>query len=201
MASRLPVFRRRNRLGPGDLDAELEDDHVDGHQPAVDEPPTRMRGREPLQAYVVAAVLAVVGVLNLLVTTGKGAPAHPTLWLSYAGIVIAVLLAGSVQLRNRLISPFTAIIGAFFVTTAKAPAVLSIPHLIALFAALGFALTVSLRQRKDQKAAAPAGARGRGRRRGQAAPDPGEAKRPAANRRYTPPKAKETGKTPNRRRR
>ena len=43
--------------------------------------PSAMRGNEALWGYVVAGELIVVSILNLMVTHGKGAPAHPnTSW-------------------------------------------------------------------------------------------------------------------------
>ncbi|HLH46149.1 MAG TPA: hypothetical protein VKV25_03255, partial [Acidimicrobiales bacterium] len=196
MALRLPGFGRRRPPDFEDLEDGLEDEIVE--QAPVALPPTRMRGREPLQAYAIAAILAAIGLVNLFVTTGKGAPAHPQLWLSYVGIVLALFLAGTVQFRNRLISPFTAIVAAFFVTTARAPSALQYPHLVALLAALYFALSVALRQRRDQRAVAGT-ARSRPGRRGPSEAEAPTSTRPAANRRYTPPKDRSKDKSRNRR--
>jgi drug/metabolite transporter (DMT)-like permease len=159
--------------------------------------PSKMRGNEPLMGYGAALVIAIVAALNLTITTGTGAPAHPEPWTSVAGIVLAVALAASIRLaNNRLISPFIAIFGAFFVTLSKAPSSLSAPHIVALIAAVGFALVVSMRQRREQKLVSPpltadqrrAAADARRRRR-KGEPEPASlSKRPAANRRYTPPK-------------
>jgi phosphate/sulfate permease len=148
-----------------------------------------MRGREPAQAIAVAVLLAAVGVANLLVTTGPGAPKHPTLVYSYIGIALAVGLAVSVKWRNRVVSPFAAIFAAFFVTLARGPNSLEVPHLAALAGSVGFAVVVSMRQRKELRAQAPPRPAAGRRRRGRADPEPdSSAKRlPEPNRRYTPP--------------
>lgn len=156
--------------------------------------PTRMSGREPLFGYIAAGVIVLASILNLVVTTGPGAPAHPTVWPNYAGILFAVALTVSIRFRNRMLSPFIAIFGAFFVTLAKGPDSLSLPHIVTLLVGVAFAMIVSLHQRRDQKAMGPvtpadrraaADARAR-RRRGE--PEPTVTKHPAPNRRYTPPK-------------
>jgi uncharacterized membrane protein YccC len=164
--------------------------------------PSRMQGNEPLWGYAVAVLLVVVAVLDLTVTTGAGAPKHPTTWTPAAGLVLALVLAGTMRYRSRLLSPFVAIFAAFFVTLSKGPRVLGFPHILALVVAVGFALLVSMRQRKDQKALTPnmtaadrreaADARRR-RRKGEPEPPPGP-KRPPPSARYTPPKSKTTPK-------
>ncbi len=155
-----------------------------------------MQGNEPLLGYVAGAVIIVGAVLNLVITTGAGAPAHPTTWNSLVAIVLAVALVVSIRFRNRMISPFIAIFGAFFVTLGKSPKSLSAPHIAVLVIAVAFAIIVSLHQRRDQKiltpAATPAARRAaadarRRRRKGEPEPPP-PSSRPAANRRYTPPK-------------
>ena len=164
--------------------------------------PTRMSGREPLFGYIAAGVIVLASILNLVVTTGPGAPAHPTTWANYAGILFALALTVSIRFRNRMLSPFIAIFGAFFVTLAKGPDSLSLPHIVTLLVGVAFAMIVSLHQRRDQKALGPvtpagrraaADARAR-RRRGE--PEPTVTKHPAPNRRYTPPKdrSKSTGR-------
>jgi hypothetical protein len=162
-----------------------------------DEGPATMKGSEPLFGYGVAAVLVIVAVLDLTITTGSGAPKHHSASEPVIGLLLAGVLAVSLRWRNRLVSPFIAIFAAFFVTLAKAPSALSIPHIIALVVAVGFAVQLSVRQRRDQKALGPAmspaerraaaDARRR-RRKGEPEPAPG-IKRPPPNARYTPPKS------------
>jgi hypothetical protein len=158
--------------------------------------PNRMQGNEHLFGYAAAVVIALGGVLDLMVTTGKGAPAHPSTWTAYIGILLAIALVVSIQFRHRMISPFVAIFGAFFVTLAKGPDSLETPHIVVLMVSVAFAVIVSLRQRRDQKALTPtltsaerrAAADARRRRR-KGEPDlPAPVKRPSPNRRYTPPK-------------
>lgn len=155
-----------------------------------DASPMRMQGREQLWGYAAAAILAAGAVANLLDTTGKGAPAHPVLWPSWVGLALAAGLAGSIQFRNRLLSPFTAIFAAFFLTLERGPDSLAYIHIVVLFAAVGFAVAVTMRQRRQQRALGPA--RGRSGRGGAAsrgtADDSGRARKPPPNRRYTPPK-------------
>jgi hypothetical protein len=128
-------------------------------RPPTDQPgpvsASRMQGREPLMGYVAAAAIAIGGVLDVVVTKGKGAAAHPDTWEAYAGIVLAAAVVASVQYRNRLLSPFVAIFGAFFVTLPKGPSSLSIPHIVVLMVAVAFAVIVSMHQRRDQRALTP----------------------------------------------
>jgi hypothetical protein len=108
-----------------------------------------------------------------------------------------VAVVASVQYRNRLLSPFVAIFGAFFVTLPKGPSSLSIPHIIVLMVAVSFAVIVSIHQRRDQRILTPqmtaadrrAAADARRRRRKGEPEEPAAVKRPPANRRYTPPKS------------
>jgi hypothetical protein len=194
--ARFGGFSRR----PAGVDEPDDENGVDeaparSTAPVAEEPvnPMRMSGREPTQGYIVSGLLVLVGILDLVITSGAGTPKHETLWYAYVGIALGIALAVSIRYRNRLASPFIAIFGAFFVTLAKAPNALTVPHLAALLGSVAFAVVVTLRQRKDQKTLTPGGARGaagasRNRRRGEAEP-PAASNRPAANRRYTPPKA------------
>jgi len=182
-----------------DEDWDTDADPVGDFGEVDDEPalpvPSRMAGREPLQGYVATAVLLAIGVANLAITTGKGAPAHPTLWYSYVGLALAVGLGVSIRYRNRLVSPFVAIFAAFFLTLAKGPDVLGTPHLVALVVAVGYALVLSMHQRRDQKALSaatgiPMRRSRRDRRQPPSAPGADDGlRRPRPNRRYTPPKA------------
>jgi hypothetical protein len=159
--------------------------------------PSTMKTNEPLLGLAVAAIILVVGVLDLTVTTGAGAPKHQETWAPLVGIALAVALALSVRWRNRLISPFIAIFAAYFVELAKAPKSISTAHVIALAAAVGFAVALTLRHRNAQKAAGtPTGAAQRRaaadarRRRRKGEPEPeATVKRPPPSARYTPPKS------------
>jgi hypothetical protein len=168
--------------------------------PPSDGNPGRMKGREPLQGVAVAVIVAVGAVLDLVVTTGAGAPKHPNAAFPVIAVVLAVGLAVSVRFRNRLLSPFLAIFAAFFATLGKAPRSLGVPHIVVLVTAVGFALIVSMRQRREQKAITPtataadrraANEARRRRRKGEPEPEP-TVVRPVANRRYTPPKKART---------
>ena len=165
-------------------------------QPEAKTGPATMKGNEPLLGLVVAAIIIAVGVLDLVVTTGAGAPKHPQTWAPVVGILLALVLVVSVRFRNRLVSPFISIFAAYFVEVFKAPKSLSVPHVIVLASAVGFALILTMRHRGEQKAAgvgtpaerrAAAEARRR-RRKGEPEPPPA-VKRPPPSARYTPPKA------------
>src|SRR6185437_4594312 len=56
--------------------------------------PATMRGTEPLYGYVVAIELIGVSILNLTVTHGTGAPAHPPTRLSVIGLIGSIALIG-----------------------------------------------------------------------------------------------------------
>jgi hypothetical protein len=159
--------------------------------------PSTMKGNEALLGLAVAGIIIAVAVLDLTVTTGAGAPKHPETWAPVVGIVLAVALIASLRFRNRLASPFVAIFAAYFVELAKTPKSISTAHVIALAAAVGFAVALTLRHRSAQKAAgtmtgpaqrrAAADARRR-RRKGEPEPE-ATMKRPPASARYTPPKS------------
>ncbi|MHB1930111.1 MAG: hypothetical protein ACYCUG_11965 [Acidimicrobiales bacterium] len=149
-----------------------------------------------MYGYATAVVILAVAVLNLVVTKGKGAPAHPALWPSYAAIVLALGLAVSMRWRSRMVSPFVAIFGGMFDTLVRGPDSIATAHYVVIFAAFGFAVALTMRQRREQKALGILPSRGRrgGRatnpasgRRGASAADDGP-KKPVASRRYTPPK-------------
>ena len=71
-----------------------------------------MQPNEILGGYVVAAVLAIAGVLNLVITTGKGAPKNPPTTLTVIGFGVVVFMLVLIQARKRLLAPFAAILAA-----------------------------------------------------------------------------------------
>ncbi len=166
--------------------------------------PSRMRGTEPLYGYVIGLELLAVAIVQMVVRGGKGAPAHPQTGLQIAAIAASVAFFGVLQLRNRTIVGFAAIIAAFFVTLPRVPNSLSAVHIFALVFPLAYGLIISQRQRKAMMAAAR-GSRGGGASRREAARAAATARRsdrrrgkraepapsgPRPNARYTPPKAK-----------
>jgi hypothetical protein len=188
-----PASRRRVAAQPVDDDPDLK--------------PTAMRGPELRYGYIVAAVLAVVGVLNLLITHGKGAPKHPPTGASIGGLLAVAAFVGLLQLRHRLVAPFAAIIAAFFVTTPKVPdALATTGHILALLLPVAYAVWITQRHRKSQRARqgsplrmtpaerrAAAEARRGNRRSGRTSGSTtarAPASGPRASPRYTPPKAK-----------
>jgi hypothetical protein len=178
--------------------------------------PSTMRWPEPLYGGVVALELIVIAILNLTVTTGKGAPTHSQTTLSLVGLLCAGGFGALLFTRNRMIVSFGAIAAGFFVTLPKVPDRVTVFHLFGLIFPLIYAFVLTQRQRKDsaalQKARAAGGGGGGGggsgrtaaERRAQAqaerrdrrgrrskAPEPTG---PAPSPRYTPPKPKRPGR-------
>lgn len=167
--------------------------------------PTAMRRPEPLYGYIVAVELVLVSILNLTVTHGKGAPAHPATLESLIGLAASLALFPIIRTNHRLIVAFATVIAAFFATLPRTPASLTLVHLLALIIPIMYAFILSSRQRKAASARAKAlrsGSSGAtksrpsrepasdsgGRRRGRREKDAPTG--PQASRRYTPPKAK-----------
>lgn len=191
----------------------VEPEIVAGKADDTDLPPSRLRGTEPLYGYVVALELLVVAILNVVITTGKGAPAHPQRTLQIVGILAPVVFVAVLQARNRTLAGFAAIVAAFFVTLPKAPSSLGVAHVFALAIPLAYGLIITQRQRRAVGNSARAGGRrdaaagrkgapvsrsgdtkGKGaepaRRRGRKRKGEEEASGPRASARYTPPKTK-----------
>ncbi len=204
------LFPRRPAGAPTTTTAPSERDSVLDVPATPGLKPSAMRGNEALYGYMVGVVLVVVAVLNLAVTSGPGAPAHPDTILEGIGVAASLALFGAVRTGNRMVAGFGAIVAAFFVTLPRVPNSLSIAHIVALVVPMVFGLVITQRQRKDTprmarggRAAAAGAAKGSGRsggsragavpaggrrgRRGKAA-EPVSGPRPSA--RYTPPKAK-----------
>lgn len=171
--------------------------------------PSTMRGPEALYGYVVGLELLVVSVLNLTVTHGPGAPAHPPTTLAAVGVAASIALFAVVRLKNRMAAGFGAIVAAFFVTLPRVPNSMSIAHIFALVIPMAYGLIITQRQRRDtpklargaarggrggsaRSSAGAAGAGGAGagggRRRGKKNAEAVSGPRPSA--RYTPPKSK-----------
>lgn len=169
---------------------------------ADDLPPSRMRKTEPLYGYVVGLELLVVAVLNMTVTGGKGAPAHPQTGLQLVGIVASLAFFAVLQLRNRTIVGFAAIVDAFFVTLPRVPNSLGVAHVLALAIPLGYGLIITQRQRRAMGNATRGRRRAEGGRRAGTSPAPESRRRrraaktapqptgPQPSARYTPPKSK-----------
>jgi hypothetical protein len=176
---------------------------------AAELPPARMRGNEPLYGLVVGLVLVVIAVVNLVVRTGKGAPAHPQTAFQVAGLAAAVAFIATLRTRHRIVVGIGAILAAIVVTSPKVPDSLATAHILGLILPFAYGLVITQRQRKallatgrrgragraGRGAAAesgPAGSRSRdtraGRRRAAKTPAPTTGPRPSA--RYTPPKPK-----------
>ncbi len=218
----MPLFRR-NSTGP-DTDTDTGAGYEgppppsaspDAAPPDQDLRPSRMRGTESLYGYVVGLELLAMAIVQMVVRGGKGAPAHPQTTLQIVAVVVAVAFFGVLQVRNRTIVGFAAIIAAFFVTLPRVPNSLGGAHIFTLVIPLAYGLIISQRQRKAMVAAARGsrggGGRGAGMSRREAARAEAGSRRaerrgrgkaatpqptgPRPNGRYTPPKAKRaTGK-------
>jgi hypothetical protein len=173
----------------------------------LDLKPTAMRRPEPLYGYVVGLELIFVSILNLTVTHGKGAPAHPATLQAAVGLVASLAFIAIIRTNHRFIVAFGAVIAAFCVISlSRTPDSLLLPHLFAFAIPIIYAFMLSQRQRKAATARTRAGrsgstpAKGAGSGRGRAADsgrrrgrkDKDSPSGPQASRRYTPPKPKRT---------
>lgn len=111
-----------------------------------------MRGTEPLYGYVVALELAVVAVLSLVITHGKGAPKHPARPLEIAGLVGAIALIGLIQTKKRFLVGFGTMVVTLLVVLPGVPSSLLVVHFIALVIAFLYGYTLTRRQNKARLA-------------------------------------------------
>jgi hypothetical protein len=165
-------------------------------------PPSRARGREVTYGWMVAGLLAVVSILNLTVTSGKGAPAHPQTGLAVAGLIASLVTAATIPARNRLLSPIVAVVAAYLTVMVRTPTSLDGSHILALVLPVVYAILLTQRHRKSQIAAnggrrltaadrrAASEAKREERQREKSSRSKSGTSGPTANRRYTPPKAK-----------
>jgi hypothetical protein len=154
--------------------------------------PSVMRGSEAMYGYMVGFELVVVAVLELTVTTGKGAPAHPPTALAGAGLAVSLGALALLRFwKNRTAVAFAVIAAALVVDLPTVPDRLAVAKLFAVFIPLAYGLILIRRQTRSTTARqragvepkpAPTGRAGR-----KAAP---AAKKPIRSGRYTPPKAK-----------
>ena len=204
LGSRLSLGRFARSGGASQAEPVLEVQTPDGSGLK----PSAMRGPEALYGYVVGLELLVVSVLNLTVTHGPGAPAHPQTTLAALGVAASIAFFAVIRLKNRMAAGFGAIVAAFFVTLPRVPNSLSIAHIFALVIPMAYGLIITQRQRRDtpkvargargraaagkssagKPSAGAAGTAGGGRRRGKKGSEPVSGPRPSA--RYTPPKSK-----------
>ncbi|MBO0729327.1 MAG: hypothetical protein J2P57_08720 [Acidimicrobiaceae bacterium] len=167
-------------------------------KPPVD--PKDFQPDELRYGFVVAGIIAVVAVLNMAVTTGRGAPHNPPYLLSGIGLALSAAVVGLLLARRRMLAPFAAVAAAFCVTYGRTPNSLEVPHFVAIIAPVVWAFWITQRSNKAMRAQRMEAARAKkearqatrgqsgrqaGGRRGKKEPEPTG---PAANRRYTPPK-------------
>lgn len=215
----MPLFRRPGSPAGAEGDPAVRAEVLDTPTGTDgDLPPSRMRGTEFLYGYVVALELLVVAILNIVISKGKGAPAHPQTGLQIIGLLAPLVLVGLIQSRNRTMVGFASIVAAFFVTLPKVPTSLTVAHVLALAVPLAYGLIVTQRQRRAMGNTARRGGRGatqstgsratsgaggsaggsggaNGRRRGRKGAKEAVPSGPRPNSRYTPPKAKRGNST------
>ncbi|HMC38777.1 MAG TPA: hypothetical protein VKI19_03885 [Acidimicrobiales bacterium] len=201
------AWMRRGAARDGSLPAEDETPGAADPSENAALPPSRMRGTEPLYGYVVGAELLVMSILNIVVDRGPGAPKHPQVVLQALGVAAAVGFFALLQMRNRNVAGFSAIVAAFFATLPKVPNSLSVAHVFTLAVPLAYGLVITQRQRRAMGLSRRGGRGARrptpeDRRREVAdrraarrrAKEPAPSSGPRANARYTPPKARRSGK-------
>jgi hypothetical protein len=137
-----PASRWRRILAAG---PEGNDNHLK---------PSAMRGNEMLYGYLIVGELILVSILNLTVTHGKGAPAHPSRVLEIIGLLASIGLLAVLQTRHRFIAPFAMIIVAYVIAFPKTPESLTLAHLFALVLPVIYAFVLMQRQRKASLALA-----------------------------------------------
>lgn len=175
-----------------------------------------MQGNEMTLGFAVAAVLVVVPVVFLTVTTGKGAVAHPPTVAPAIGVILALAMAATLRLNNRILTAFLAVTSTLATTSVgnAVPTAVRPLSTVDLVAALVFAMWITLRQSKarnaalaerrkaDRAAGGTTGQGGRGGRqsagrstggrpagrRGRKASEAEELTGPPPSARYTPPK-------------
>lgn len=127
---------------------------IDKRSDNPDEPASslRMRGNETTFGYASAAILAIVPVVFLTVTTGPGAPPHPVTVAPAIGVVLALAMAASMRLSNRILTAFLAVTSSLATTATAVPTSVRPLSTVDLLAALGFALWITLRQSKARNA-------------------------------------------------
>lgn len=183
----MSLFTRRPR-------PEDDPDDFDSFPSPADPPkilrPIELRDWEIPAGYAIAALIVLLAVLELTVTSGKGAPKNPSPVLPLVGLVVGLAQAATIRYKNRLITAILGVVGGLLIAYVQVPVSLGIPHSIGFLAPFVYAFLITQRHSRAQRALqGPRNARGSGGRRGaKAAPEPTG---PKASRRYTPPKAKE----------
>lgn len=153
--------------------------------------PSDMRGTETMYGYLVAVELMVVAVLELTVTTGKGAPAHPETALAAAGLAVSAAVLAVIRARkNRTLIAFAVIIAALVVDLPPVPDRLALAKIFAVFIPLAYGLVLIRRRTRSatarQRAGLDPGPRSKAAPRGRQA----TSKKPVRTGRYTPPKSR-----------
>lgn len=193
----MPLFtRRRSEDDPEDPDDfdDLDPLPAPGRRAEPERPlrPMELREWEIPLGYAIAAILVVVAVLELTVTTGAGAPKTHNPILPAVAIVSALTMAATIRFKNRFVTALSGVVGGVLINFAQTPHSLSIPRSIGFLVPFAYAFVVVNRHNRAvrvQRGPRNAG-QGGARRGSKVQPEPTG---PKASRRYTPPKAKGTG--------
>jgi hypothetical protein len=196
----MALFSRRSR---GEVASNADEDGFDDFEEFSDEPPVpasadlppnRLRDWEIPGAYASGAVVAILAILELVVTKGSGAPKHSEPIFPIIGLVLIAGQVATVRLANRLLTAAATVLAALAIFYDKVPSALSAPRIAGFFIPFLYAFLVIQRHSRAQKALLPprgsrrgatsSNARGS---RGKKAPEPTGI---PASRRYTPPKPK-----------
>lgn len=185
----MSLFTRRPR--PEDPEEELDSFPA----PTRPEPPSNLRPIELRDweipaGYAIAGFIVLLAILELTITSGRGAPRNPSTILPLLAGVIGVIQAATIRFKNRLVTALVGVAGGLLIASTRVPDSLGIPHSLGFLAPLVYAFLVTNRHNRAQRALrGPRNQAQRGGRRGaKAAPEPTG---PKANRRYTPPRPKD----------
>ena len=167
------------------------------------EPAHRLQYPEDVYGYMICAFLFVVGIVLALVH-GAGAQKHYNALLPALASVAAVVLGVVIyRFRNRFVSALGSILTAFLILLQRPPTSLVVLWYAAFIFAFVYMFWLTRRQSKAARAqmeeskragrgsprdrrSSPSSSRGPGRKKGKDDEDE-STKRPAANKRYTPP--------------
>lgn len=188
----MSLFARR----PRSEDAEEDEEDLGplpapaGATPDRNLPPIELRDWEIPAGYAIAGLIVLIAILELTVTTGKGAAKNPSTILPLLALVLGVAQAVSIRWKNRIVTALIGVAGGLLVGVTRVPDSIGIPHSLGFLAPVVYAFLVTNRHNRAQRALrGPRNQPQRGARRGaKTAPEPTG---PKASRRYTPPRPKE----------
>lgn len=187
----MSLFTRRPRPeDPEDLEGNLDPLPPTTPAPAATPRPIELRDWEIPVGYAVAGFVVLLAILELTVTSGKGAPKNPNPVLPSIALVVGLAQAATIRYKNRLLTAILGVVGGLLIAYVPVPYSLGILHSIGFLAPFVYAFLITQRHSRAQRALQGPRNRARaGGRRG--AKPPPEPSGPKASRRYTPPRSKE----------